>query len=109
VSTASSAVYALVSSAASTRFAVYAYSITSTASGLITVDFMSSGAGNGGGSTGNIWSLDLGSQSSGITGANLAVSPPAWLFRTSASEPLNMRLSSTNVQVRVSLSWFTTA
>lgn len=109
VSTATSAVYSLISSAASTKFAVYAYSVTSTASGLITLEFMSSGVGNGGGSTGNMWSLDLGSQSSGITGANLAVSPPAWLFRTNANENLNVRLSSTNVQVRVSVSWFTTS
>lgn len=100
VSTAASAVYQLVSSVALTRMCVYAFSLTSTASAGLIVEFISSAAGNK-------WGLDLGSQSSGVTGANLAVSPPARLFASNSGEALNLRLGSTAVQVRYSISWFT--
>lgn len=96
VSTASTALYALVSSAASTRACVYAFAVMSTSPTAITAEFLSSG-------TSLLWSVDSGA---GVTGGNLAVSPPARVFHTSAGEALNLRLSSTGKEVRYCLSWF---
>jgi hypothetical protein len=99
-SSASTAVYSLISSAASLKQCVYAYSVTSTAVTPMSVEFMSSGASP-------VWSLDVGSASSGVTGANLAVNHPTRLFATAAGEALGVRLGSTGVNVRVSVSAFT--
>lgn len=100
-SSASTTVYTLVAASASTRICVYAFNLASTLG--LTVEFMSSGAGNGGGSTGNIWSQDLGA---GVSAGNLAVTPPARLFQTAAGEALGLRMGTTGAQVRYSLSWF---
>lgn len=106
-STASTAVYALVSSAASLRQKVFAYSITSTHTRPSTLVFMSSLASD-------LWAVQMGSGSSGVTGANLALSPPGFLFATAAANALNVRFedgssaASTQV-VRVSFSYFSEA
>ena len=97
-STASSAVYTIVAASASTRVAVYAFALAST--GDLVAEFMSSGAGGG---TATRWAVDVGG---GISGGNLAVTPPARLFQTEAGEALSLRLTSTGVQVRYSVAWF---
>lgn len=102
-SSASTALYALVSSAAGVRHKVFAYHVTSTATAATKLVFQSS---NGGAVK---FHVGFGSGSSGVTGANLAVSPPAWLFATAANEALNATISSTGVNVDVSISYFTEA
>lgn len=104
-STASTAVYALVSSVAGLVHKVYAIHVTSTHTRPSTVVFMSS-------LVGDIWGGQFGSGSSGVTGFNMAVTPPAFLFKTRASEALNVRIeeassaASTTV-ARLSYSYFT--
>jgi len=98
-SSASSAFYPVVSSAAGAQH-VFAYSVTSTAVTPFRLEFLS-GTGT------VVWSVLLGSASSGVTGANLAVSPPGRLFSAAAASPLQVRLGSTGVEVVLGLSWFT--
>lgn len=103
-STHSTAVYALVSSAA-VRQKVYAFHVTSTHTNPSTLVFMSS-AGS------DLYHVGFGSGSSGVTGANLAVTPPAYLFATAVNEALNVRIEGGNSTVtsttlaRVSFSYF---
>lgn len=99
-STASSAFYELISSAAGLAQCVYAYSVTSTAVSPMSVEFLS-------GTNSVVWALDVGSGSSGVSGANLAVTPPGAIFQTASAGNLNVRLGSTGVQVRIALAKFT--
>ena len=92
----------VVSSAASVRHKVYAYSITSTAQAVNTLSFASSLANA-------IWQVQMQSVSSGITGANLAVSPPAWLFATESASPLVFKITGTTGSYHLSFSYFTEA
>ena len=92
----------VVSSVASQRIKVYAYSITSTAQAVNTLTFASS-LGNA------IWHIQMQSVSSGISGANLAVSPPAWLFGTAANEPLVFKVTGTTGSYHLSFSYFVEA
>jgi hypothetical protein len=87
-STHSTAVYSLVSSAA-VRQKVYAFHVTSTHTNPSTIVFMSSLGSD-------LYHVGLGSGSSGITGANLAVTPPAYLFATALNEALNVRIEGGN-------------
>lgn len=87
----------LISSGAVTN-RIFAMSVMSTVVGVSSCAFLSSAAKER-------WGLLIGSGSSGITGANLAVSPPAWLFATDASEALNFSASSTGLY-RVSISYW---
>lgn len=82
----------LFSSNAATRPYVYAYSITSTAQAPITFAFTNS---SGSGSTS--WLVTLQAISSAISGANLAVTPPGYLFRGSTGQNLSLNVSSSNV------------
>jgi hypothetical protein len=88
----------LISSVAATRHKVYAFSVTSTLVAPSSVSFNSSAANEQ-------WGMLLGSASSGVTGANLAVSPPAFLFQTEAAAALMFVGASTGLY-RVSVSWF---
>lgn len=90
----------LVSSQAGIHYCVYAFSITSTVAAASTISFRSSLA--------NVnWPLRLGSQSSGVTGANLAVTPPAYLFRTSsAGNALTFHVPSSGAEYDVVVSYF---
>ena len=90
----------LQSSVASQSHKVFAFSVTSTVV-LSSCAFISS-AGT------EKWGLLIGSQSSGVTGANLAVTPPGFLFKTAAGEALGFSASSTGLY-RVSISYFTEA
>ena len=92
----------LVSSQAGVKQKVYAYSVTSTVAGVSSCAFLSSLG------TAERWGLLLGSGSSGVTGANLAVAPPGTLFETDAASPLGFTASSTGLY-RVSISWFSEA
>lgn len=98
----STALYALVSSVAGMRHKAYAYFVASTHTSPSTLVFMSSAVGD-------LWAVNFGSGSSGVTGANLTISPPGFLFATANQSALNCRIenASTQVLVRVSLSYFT--
>lgn len=104
-STHSTALYALVSSGA-VRVKVYAFHVTSTHTNPSTMVFMSSLGSD-------LWHVGFGSGSSGVTGANLAVTPPAFLFATAINEALNVRIEGGNstaastTLARVSFSYFT--
>ena len=99
-SSASSAFYSLISSVASVAPCVYAYSVTSTAVTPMLVEFVSD-------TSAPKWGILIGSASSGVTGANLAVAPPGAIFQGGAGSAINVRLGSTAVNVQVSVSWFT--
>lgn len=92
----------VVSSVANQRVKVYAYSITSTAQAINTLSFASSLANP-------IWQVQMQAISSGITGANLAVSPPAWLFGTAVNEPLVFKVTGTTGTYHLSFSYFVEA
>lgn len=86
----------LSSQAAAQR--VHAFFVgVSTATAMSTIIFMS-------GSTNHVWGVNA---SSLVWGANLAVNPPAELFRAAAGEPLNVVIqnASTAVTARISVSW----
>ena len=92
----------IVSSAAGLRHKVYAYSITSTAQAINTLTFASSLANM-------VWTMQMQSISSGISGANLAVTPPAWLFATEAASPLVFKVTGSTGTYHVSFSYFSEA
>ena len=103
-STHSTAVYALVSSGAA-QVKVFAVHVTSTHTRPSTIVFMSS-------LVGDLWAGCFGSGSSGVTGFNMAVTPPAYLFATRINEALNVRLEeqstvTSTTLARVSFSYFT--
>ena len=101
----STALYSLVSSAAGVKQKVYAYSLTSTETTPSTLVFMTSNAGDR-------WAISFGSGSSGISGANLAIAPPASIFQTNAAESLQCLIekgASTRCDVTLSIAYFTEA
>ena len=89
----------LVSSLAGARVKVYAFSVTSTVVANSTVSFRSSAATV-------LWPLVLGSGSSGVTGANLAVAPPAFLFATASANALTFHTPSSGPEFHVAVSYF---
>lgn len=92
----------IVSSAAGVRHKVYAYSVTSTVQTANTLTFASSLANP-------LWHVVLRAISSGITGANMSVTPPAWLFATEASSPLVFKITGSTGSYHLSFSYFTEA
>jgi len=101
LSSNSTALYTVVSSVAAERF-VYAYSVTSTTAVPSTLILMT-------GSTTHLWGVGFGSGSSGVTGANLSVSPPGPLLTIPAGGALQavIQSASTGQSARISVSWFT--
>lgn len=87
------------SAAAPLRIKVYAYSITSTVQAINSLSFASSLANL-------IWTAQLQSISSAISGVNLAVSPPAWLFATEANSPLVFKITGTTGTYHLSVAYF---
>jgi len=87
----------LVSSAAGVLTRVYAFSVMSTVVAISSCAFLSG--------SNERWGLILGSGSSGITGANLAVPPPGSLFETAVATALNFSASSSGLY-RVSISYW---
>lgn len=106
-STHSTAIYPLISSAAGLRHKVFAYFVGSTHANPSTLIFCSSASASGF----DHWHVNFGSGSSGVTGANLVVNPPAFLFGGVSANALNVKVeggssvTSTTI-VRVSISWF---
>lgn len=102
----STALYTLVSSAANPlRHKVFAYSLTSTETTPSTIVFYSS-------NTIDRWAVSFGSGSSGISGANLTVTPPAWLFCSDANNALRClieKAASTQCIATLSIAYFTEA
>jgi hypothetical protein len=87
------------SSAASLRSYVTAYTITSTNQTPAHWGFFTSNT--------LLWPLTIASISSAVSGANLAVSPPGYLFRTGAGEALNFKTAgSTSAGVQLGVSFF---
>ena len=107
-STNSTSFYTLIDAAgAGLKNKVYAYFIGSTHTIPSTGEFISS-------TSAPKWAVNFGSGSSGITGANLAVSPPAYLFETAANTSLTFRVAGNSTAaattvLRVSISWFAEA
>lgn len=89
----------VASSVAGMSHKVYALSVTSTHVAVSSVAFFSSGALE-------IWGIEVGSQSSGVTGANLACSPPGWLCKTAQANALTFGASATGLY-RICASWIT--
>lgn len=86
------------SSGAGLRSYVTAYSITSTLQTPTSYKFYSAAT--------LVWSVRLAALSSAVAGANLAVAPPGYLFRTNAADPLTFQSASTITNVNVSVSYF---
>lgn len=86
------------SSGAGLRSYVVAYSILSTNGGPNRVKFMS-------GST-ILWPVIFAAVSSAVSGANLAVSAPAYLFRTKSAGPLSLNLASSLAGFQAAVSYF---
>jgi len=106
-STHSTALYSLISSAAGLKQKVFAYFVGSTHTNPSTLVFMSSNAIDR-------WHVNFGSGSSGISGANLAVSPPSWLFQADVANALNVRIEggssvTSTVIARISIGYFSEA
>lgn len=85
-------------SGAALRSYVTAYSITSTVQTPTLIKFYSSGT--------MIWPFILGALSSAVTGVNLAVSAPAYLFRSNASEALTLQVGTAVAGFRAAVSYF---
>lgn len=89
----------LVISAASTKIKVYAFSLSTTSSTQVLAKFQSAVAGV------DLWSVVMVTPAGGASGANLAVSPPAYLFASPTAAVLNLNLSSAQA-VHWSVSYF---
>jgi len=88
------------SSGANLRTYVTAYSITSTNQTPAHWGFFSSNGAL-------LWPITLAALSSGVAGANLAVAPPGYLFRTNASDALNFKTNGSTVAgVQLGVSYF---
>ena len=76
----------IVAPSASYNFKVFAISITTTAQTQNVVTLM-----NGGGTPTEFWRVALQAPTAGIAGANLAVSPPGYIFATGTNTTLAIR------------------
>lgn len=106
-STHSTAIYPVISSVAGLRHKVYAYFISSTHTVPSTLIFCSSASGSGF----DHWHVGFGSGSSGMTGANLALTPPGYIFAGLSQNALNVKIEggssvTSTVIARVSIAWF---
>jgi hypothetical protein len=79
----------IASSVASRRAYVTAYSITTTNAGPTKIGFFSSNT--------LLWPIVLAAVSSAVSGVNLAVTAPSYLFKTTASEALSLRTKSSTI------------
>jgi hypothetical protein len=96
---ASSTIFAVNTSVAAMRAYVTAYSILTTAAGSVDVGFFTSAT--------LLWPMVFATPSSAISGANLAVSAPAYLFRGGAGEAVALIASGTTIAGwRVGVSYF---
>lgn len=107
-STHSTAIYPIISSVASQQHKVFAYFVGSTHTTPSTLIFCSSASG----SDFHHWSVNFGSGSSGMTGANMAVTPPGFIFAGLSQNALNVKVEggssvASTCIVRVAVSWYT--
>lgn len=86
-------------SAGTNKLKIFAFTLSTTSTTAVTVKFQSGASGT------DLWSVVLQAPSSVSTGANLAVTPPAYLFATASATLLNLNLSSANA-VQWSVSYF---
>ena len=96
--TGQSSATTILSSAATSRGYVFAYSITSTLAGPVEWGIYS-------GST-RLWGGVLAATSSAISGVNLAVSPPGYLFSGSTGQALTFNVASSNTGLNVSIAYW---
>ena len=96
--TGQSSATTIISSNATTRGKVFAYSITSTLAGPVEWGIYN-------GAT-RLWGGVLAAPSSAISGVNLAVSPPAYLFANSTGAALTLNGASANAGMNVSLAYW---
>ena len=96
--TGQSSATTLLSSNAASRAKVFAYSITSTLAGPVEWGFYS-------GAT-RLWGGVLAATSSAISGVNLAVSPPGYLFANSTGAALTFNVASSNTGLNVSVAYW---
>ena len=96
-----STVITLASSAAASKGYVYAYSVTSTLAGPVTVGFYKGSS--------LVWPVQFAAPSSAISGANLAVSPPAYLFRGDTGLPLTINVATSNAGMNVAVAFWVMA
>jgi hypothetical protein len=106
-STHSTAIYEIISSAAGLRHKVFAYFVGSTHTNPSTLIFCSSASASGL----DHWHINFGSGSSGITGANMAMAPPGFIFAGVSQNALNVKIEggssvTSTVIARVSVAWF---
>lgn len=85
----------------STRIKVYAFSLTTTSATEVTAIFNSGGVANGL----ELWRATLMAPAGANSGANLAVTPPAFLFASRTGTAVSLSLSSA-VLVHYSISYF---
>lgn len=85
--------------AGTNRLKVFAFTLSTLSTSSVTCIFQSGAGGT------ELWRVVLQAPTSVSTGANLAVSPPAWLFATASATLLNLNLSSANA-VNWSVSYF---
>lgn len=85
--------------AGTNKLKVFAFSLSTTITTAMTCIFQSGAGGT------ELWRVILQAPTSISTGANLSVSPPAWLFATASATLLNLNLSSANA-VHWSVSYF---
>lgn len=85
--------------AGTNKLKVYAFTISTPSTTAVTCIFQSGSSGT------ELWRIVLQAPSGVTTGANLAVTPPAWLFATASTTLLNLNLSSGQT-IHYSLSYF---
>jgi hypothetical protein len=93
-----STLFAINSTVTGQKCKVYAYSITTTNAGPLELCFYK-------GST-MAWPIQLAAVSPGISGANLAVTPPGFLFETAAGSSMTLRCNSTASGVKVGVAFY---
>lgn len=89
---------AINSTVTGARCKVFSYSVTSTCQTPTKISFY--------GGSSLKWALILGSLSSAVTGANLAVSPPAFLFGCAAGSSMTLRTPSSVAGFKVAVGYF---
>lgn len=85
--------------AGTNKLKVYSFSLTTTSTTAVTCIFQSGAGGT------ELWRLILQAPTSVSAGANLAVTPPAFLFATASATLLNLNLSSAQT-VHYSIAYF---
>lgn len=85
--------------AGTNKLKVFAFSLTTTSTTAMTCIFQSGAGGT------ELWRVLIQAPSGANSGANLTVTPPAWLFATASATLLNLNLSSANA-VHWSVSYY---